>query len=272
MDGAPMPNHEAQLDKEALIGVGTVPVCIDDRFAVDMSGQAQAEHFVSVEEAEKGPKFLGGSAVAIPMLVDTAQEGTDLVAEKLIGYVFAASEKAGLKVGVHMHNDHGEKSMEEVAQIIEKIIGGQIETAMPGCGFWGMVMSVDNPLGLSSKSHEFFGINPYMLQMLVHKGALVSVLDGHHAPKDTGGAWATRNTIAGKTLSRRKVVEQGRVAPYAHDDEPFDRLMHALADVLVEVGEEAWAKALREQYAARNTKWLNTATMALVGSVHKVIG
>lgn len=267
-----MPNHdvlpqsnEAQLNTESLVEVGNIAVCVDDRVPIDMSEFGLNDVFVSPEQAEIGPKFLAGAAIALPLLVETAPEDQDLDAEEILDYMFEASHEVGIEVGVHMDNHHDELGLKEIADIVKRILQGDIEVDISGCGFWGAVNSPENPLRFNDRSVKFFKENPRLLQMIIRKGGRLSVLGGHHASKDEGQAWAVRNRDISKTVSRKMIREQGRIAPYAHDDALVDKYFEALANVVEKAGKQKWAKNIRENGHNLNEEWLKVAANLLVG-------
>lgn len=256
---------EIQLAKESLVSVGNIPVCVDDREPVDMANLGLEGVFVSPEQADIGPKFLGGSLIALPILAVTVPENEVLDSESMINFLFAASEKVGFEVGVHMDNHHDELELQEIVTTVEKIMGGNVEIEIPGCGFWGAVNSPENILGLNSKAVQFFKDNPRLLQRVVQKGGRLAVLEGHHASKDNGQAWAVRNRDGNVTVSRKKIREQGQVAPYAHDDAPLGKYLEALACVVGEAGKPEWAENIRSQGLELNEVWLKKVSLMLLG-------
>lgn len=263
-DYSPM-DQEPLLNLEALVPVGSIAVCVDDRRPVDMTQFDLDQVFVRPEQADIGPKFLAGSAIAVPLLVETAPEDQDLNTEEILGYMFEASCELGMEVGIHMDNHHDEMELSQIAALVKRILQGDVNVDISGCGFWGAVNSSENLLGFSARGVKFFKDNPRIFQMIIRMGGRLSVLGGHHASKESGQAWAVRNREKDKTVSREKIRQQGRVAPYAHDDALLSDYFEALANAVGKAGKQQWAENIRQHGNDLNEAWLQVAAGLLVG-------
>lgn len=258
---------EQRINREHLIARSGLVRCIDDRYTRDVDVPDNLRSvFVSSKEADAGTSFLGASMISIYMLAETAPEGTELSKELVVTYAFDAHERTGLTFAVHMDDHHGELVQHEIIKRVESIKKGDL-VAIPGCGADGLSTSEENPFDFNQQAYRFFQENKDLLPYVVFRGARLAVYGGNHASKDKGEAWAVRNTDSENTISRLAVTEDGGIAPYVHDDEPFNKLMEAQADILEENGHDEWANNLRLKYKELNDKWVNKGAMLLAGKL-----
>lgn len=251
-------NPIKKLFNELLIPVGEYPVCIDDRPGKDMGDLGNLTQVLSLDQLRKGPKMLGASLVLLPVLTETAPVDQVLDMGEMIDYVKQAHEKSQLKMAVHMDDEHGHLNAKQVIEKIEAVDnGGRI----PGCGFAGLLVKGDNPLGLNQRSQEFFKDN-LPVEAMVKAGAKLTILTGNHAP--IGKVDAVRNKVQGKTVDQVAAASKDKPT-YSHDDLLVEGLLANLVAVLRESDKDQWADDIKTRANELNYDWLDKTTMILAG-------
>ncbi|MFC1711132.1 hypothetical protein ACFLZ1_00945 [Patescibacteria group bacterium] len=262
----------ALLKEKAMQDIGVLPACIDDRqFIFDWEGIPVPDGVLaSSEHADSGPKWLGASLGPLALLVETGarliesgSDGITLDFEEMIDFVFAAHNQADFEVAVHMDNHHGDLSKQQIAELLKGVKEGQEDAKIPGCGFAGLLVNTDNPLGMSQTALNFFTQAPSLVEEFVRRNAKLTVLTGDHADKNAGKAMAIRNRIPGRTIKQEE-AHKLKTPSYCHDDLPLNQVLEELANV---VGEkyEAWGEAIRQQAEEINLDWLNKTCNILAG-------
>lgn len=248
-----MDSHEKSttIARECLQPVGTIVRCIDDRDLRPLTGMD--EYVVGLSDFN-GPQFLGGSlgvaALVAESMVQTHPD-QQLDFETVYAEVARLHEMAGLRLGVHMDDHHGEMTDDGVREALEQLARESLgrASAVPGCGFAGLLANPDNPLGLSPAVSAFFVAHPNMVDEMIRRGARLSILAGDHAQQQA--AYAVENMDPQATVHQSVAIAAG-AQTYNHDTARLEQVLAPLGDA---------SDGLLET----NARWLRITTNILAG-------
>ena len=130
-----------------------------------------------------------------------------------------------------------------------------------GCGFFGMLISPDNPIGLNERASKHFTSNPQIVDSLIYKGVPIAILAEDHADKKD--ALAVNNTAEGMTVDTVALNSEG-VQVYVSDEDTVKLIINGLAEVASEI-DQTWGDNIRNEGFKTYKQWLSKATNALAG-------
>lgn len=257
-----VPAEKLLVLEKCLMPSGHTVGCIDDRLFIEMPASGALADLL-VKPQEKGPQLLGGSLAPLPALVEAAfLAGKEPNLDELIEIVFSAHKALGMAVTVHMDNHHSAWTPYRIEELVQKVLSRDKYTKISGCGFAGLLASLDNPLGLSEKAAKFFQENTGLVERFVRKGARLIVLKGNHG--QVGEVMAVRNNKRKYTLDIIG-AHKNKVRAYNHDGWFYEDLIGRCGEVLQGKGEADWTDVLHQNAAKMNDDWLDRTTNILAG-------
>ena len=168
-------------------------------------------------------------------------------------------------MAVHMDNEHTLLTDENIFDLVRRALKDpdDPENQLGGCGYAGMLRNPKNPLGLSERALEHFkSIN--IIPKMIRKGSRLAELDGFHADKAKGHAYAITNMKEGTTLDHHLLKEKG-LQVYGHDPHAADTILKHMEEILREKGQNDWADNLHENGVKIERDHHRIAAVALAG-------
>jgi hypothetical protein len=246
-------SSELTLSHEAMVPVGTIPRCIDDR-EIYIDPVLYTLHSITPPEDFNGPQWLGGSLAPLALALETTPGEARVNFGETLDMVKSAHDSLGLELGIHMDDHHGEMTAQEIVDVVQN--GADLH----GCGFAGLLVSDENPLKLKDRTREALS-SASLTRTLVAKGSKISVLRGDHSP--IGQVTAIENYSPNLTLNQSRAHSLGSPS-YNHDTAKLNEMLGALAWQASRISPQ-WAENLQAQGAQINETWLKTTTMILAG-------
>jgi len=234
--------------------------CIDDRLLAQTLDYKNLPDFVVKSEETDGPQILGGSYSIFDLALELAPKNIEVSFDLVYDLTQKAHTDSGYVMGIHMDNHHDEMDKGKIEELLSRVTEKE-EVKISGCGYDSLVRSDDNPLDLSEKSVAFHKKYPNRAALFIKRGARLSILGGHHAPKEK--ALAVINTRTNETLDAPRAHKLDQPI-YNHDQKPFEEILNALSIDAAKIDPE-WGKNIRVNGNNLYMKWYTIVANKLAG-------